>query len=409
METKIAVLATCDTKGEEALYLKQQILALGGDPIIIDIGIKGEPDGIVPDIDHRHLAELVGLDIEDMRNAPTRGSAIDMMTKALDACLQELMEEGLLSGVVCIAGASGSVLVSSPMQALPYALPKLIVSPIASGTRQFAPFVGVSDMTIMHSVVDILGLNHLSRRIFANAAGAIVGMARAYRMQSAKALPAEKCIGITMYGQTTQGVIHAKALLEKNGYTCMVFHGNGVGGPSMERLIRQNTFVGILEYNLSEMVGNTVGGFTKCSPDRLSVAGSIGLPQVAVPGSCDFMNLYPFETELEQYRGRVIYNHNKSFPLARITKEEGMILAEAIAQKLNASKGPVHVVLPLRGFSAVNVEGGPFWDKEADDAFRSMMKENLSAHIPVTEVDANINERICGETAAKALLALIES
>lgn len=407
MRQKIAILSTCDTKGVETLYLKKQIIIMGGDPIVIDMGIKNEPLGIEPDVTHHQLAAYAGMTIEQICNSPTRGEAIQHMSNALSAYLHEMADRNQLCGVVCIAGAGGAVLVADAMQELPYGLPKLIASPVTSGTRQFGTFVGISDMTIMHSVVDILGINRISRKVFANVAGAIVGMAKAYELESARKYSEEKCIAMTMYGQTTPGVMCAKELLEKNGYSCLVFHGNGVGGPSMERLIKQGLFVGILDYNLSEMVGNNVAGFTKCTPERLSVAGSYGLPQVVLPGSLDFINLYPTETGLPEYSCRKIYNHNKSFPLARTTREENVVLAKAIAEKLNASKAPVRVVLPLKGFSMIDCVGGPFWNQETDDAFRSTLRASLNTNIQVIEVDANINDPSCSIAAANALMGLL--
>ena len=409
MKEKIAILSTCDTKGYETSYLRDQIIKFGGDPLVIDVGTKSEPIGIEPDITHHQLAAYIGLTVEDIQNSGSRGEAIEKMSSALRACMHDLQNQGALCGVVCIAGSGGSVLVTEVMQDLPYGLPKLLTSPITSGTRQFGPFVGTSDMTIMHSVVDILGINHMSRKVFANTAGAIVGMSKAYLAEAAMDYSDEKLIGITMYGQTTPGVMHAKDLLEKNGYRCLVFHGNGVGGPSMERLIKDEIFVGILDYNLSEMVGNYISGFTKCTTERLSVAGNYGLPQVIVPGSLDFINLYPPEAFLPEYKDRVIYNHNKAFPLARTSKEENIILAKEIAKKLNGSKGAVRVLLPLKGFSSVNYEGGPFWNKDVDDAFRNTLREHLDKKIPVADIDANINDKECGEAAANALMELIEA
>ena len=405
-ERKIAILTTCDTKGVETLYLKEKIIALGGNPIVVDIGILGEPLGIVPDVTNNEIADCVGKTIDEVRNAGSRGAAIELMSQALRIWLIESCKADLLCGAVCIAGSGGSFLATEAMQEMPYGLPKLITSPIASGTRQFGPMVGTSDMTVMHSVVDILGLNHMSRKVFANVAGAIVGMANAYMLELGKDYPPEKCIGITMYGQTTPGVMGAKNILEANGYSCLVFHGNGVGGPSMERLIKQGVFVGILDYNLSEMVGNNIAGWTKCSPERLSVAGEYGLPQVILPGSLDFINLYPPDKELAEHAHRKIYNHNKFFPLARTTKEENIHLAKVIAKKLNASKAPVHVVLPKKGFSMIDCVDGPFWDQETDDALRTVLKENLKVEIPVTEVDANINDPECSRVAAEAIMSL---
>jgi len=405
-ERKIAILTTCDTKGAETLYLKERIIALGGNPMVVDVGILGEPLGIVPDITHDEIASYIGKTIDEVRNAGSRGAAIELMSQALRFWLIDSCKKEMLCGVVCIAGSGGSFLVTEAMQEIPYGLPKLITSPIASGSRQFGPMVGTSDMTVMHSVVDILGINHMSRKVFANVAGAIVGMSNAYMLELEKEYPPEKCIGITMYGQTTPGVMGAKDILEANGYSCLVFHGNGVGGPSMERLIKQGVFVGILDYNLSEMVGNNIAGWTKCSPERMGVAGKYGLPQVVLPGSLDFINLYPPDKLLPEHAHRKIYNHNKFFPLARTTKDENIKLAKAIAKKLNDSMGPVHVILPSKGFSMIDCVDGPFWDQETDDALRSTLKENLKPEIEITEIDANINDPQCSQAAANVLMKL---
>jgi uncharacterized protein (UPF0261 family) len=402
----VILLMTCDTKGVEAKYIKEKIQSMGVDVILVDTGIKYEPQGVVPDISHYQVAEWAGTRLEDIRNSPSRGEAVCKMADALKICVEGLYKQGKCDGILCVGGA-GSFIAAPAMHQLPIGLPKLILCPLASGLRYFEPFVGSSDMVVMHSVIDIIGVNRISRMIYDNAAAALVGMVKTAGMGDEDRARGEKCIGITMMGTTTPGVMAAKEVLEKAGYTCLIFHPNGVGGRSMEKLAREGVFVGILDYTLAEMVGTWIKGFTKCSEERLTVAGRLGLPQVIVPGCVDFINLHPHEVDLPENKDRVIYNHNPQFPLARTTKEEMVKLASIIAGNLNQSRGKVHVILPLRGFSAPNHPGGPFWQPDWDNAFREKLKSQLKDEIMVSSIDVHINDKMCGIKAAEALLGLL--
>ena len=405
MKKTIVLLITCDTKPEEAAYIKRRLEQMGVNAVVADTGVRGAP-GIDPDITREELAELGGAafsEIEEISAKGLRGAAVAKMTEALVPALARLYREGRLDGVVCVGGA-GSFIGAPAMQALPLGVPKVIVSPLASGARMFAPFVGNSDIMVMHSVTDIAGMNDYSRKIYDNAAAAVAGMALS-RDKFDSIIDDRKYIGVTMMGTTTPGATAAVRILEGAGYGCVVFHATGVGGSSMEKLIRENAFAGVLDFTLAEMVGTHVAGFTKTNPERLSVAGEYGVPQVVVPGAVDFINLYPHETE--QYKYRVIYNHNPQTPLMRATKEEMLIVAGKIAEQLNKGKGRTTVAAPLRGFSDPNREGGAFWDPESDDAFRRKLKNGLKDNIKFLEVDAWINDVVFGETAAGELIEIM--
>jgi len=398
----IVILITCDTKPDEAAYLKKRIEQMGVRALVADTGTKGTP-GIEADIPRRELAKLGGVDFEEIAGAGSRGGAVGRMAEALVTALAVLHGEGRLDGVICVGGAGGYI--GAPgMQALPFGVPKIIVSPLASGPRTLAPYVGSSDVMVMHSVIDIAGMNDFSRKVYDNAAAAVAGMVLSQDVFE-KVDDDRKYIGVTMMGTTTAGATAAVKVLEEAGYGCIIFHGSGVGGSSMEKLVREGALAGVLEFTLAEMMGTHVLGFTKTGKDRLGVTGMCGVPQVVTTGAIDFINLFPHE--VEQHKHRVIYNHNPQTPLARATKDEMLIVAGKIAEQLNKSKGPVTVVAPLRGFSDPNREGGMFWDPESDDAFRAKLKSELKQDIKYIEVDAWINDGIFGETAAQELLNII--
>ncbi len=405
MEKPVVILMTCDTKPRLAAYVKSHVERMGARATLVNIALRRKALKVEPDISNVQIAQMGGVDFDSIENAPSRGDAVVAMAQALKPALKKLYDDGDLGGVICLGGA-GSFIAAPAMQQLPIGVPKMLVSPLASGNRTFEPFVGTSDMIVMDSVVDIAELNNISRKVFDNAASAIAGMVlAANRFEQVDDNMAN--IGVSMMGTTTLGATAAMDVLHEAGYNCVVFHATG-GGKAMERLIREGAFVGILDYTLAEMVGTHIAGFSKADPWRMGVAGQYGLPQVVVPGCVDFINLFPHEVNLKEYRDRVIYNHSPQYPLARTNKEEMLILAEKIAEQLNKSQAAVEVVLPKKGFSQANYPGGPFWNPGSDDAFRAKLAELLSSKIAVTQVDYHINDEACGKLAGKKLAALIE-
>jgi uncharacterized protein (UPF0261 family) len=292
------------------------------------------------------------------------------------------------------------------MHALPVGVPKVIVSPSASGRRSFGPFVGEADVTVMHSVIDILGLNPVARAIFDNAAAAVAGMVRdAGRPVTGLG---ERCVGITMLGQTTPGVMAVREALIEAGREPVIFHANGVGGPAMEHLVESGALGGVIDYTLSELANSLLDGIHATGPDRLRVAGRQGVPQVVVPGCVDFFNQGPRDQLPERYRDRKTYFHNPVATLVRLTAEEEAELGALVAERLNGARGPIRVVVPTGGFSLADAEGGDLWDPEADAEFVHALRDGLRPDIPFESVDAHVDDTDFAQLVADRYLSLLE-
>ena len=400
----IALIGTLDTKGPEIAYVRERIRALGADALVIDSGILGEPLGCEPDVSREEVAREAGYDLEEIRNAGSRGAAVERMLEGVRAVCLRLWLEGRLDGALCLGGAEGAILGAAAMRALPVGVPKVIVSPSASGRRAFAPFVGESDVLVMHSVVDILGLNPIARAVFDNAAAAVVGMARdAGRPVDSTG---ERSVGITMLGHTTPAVMRIRETLAEAGHEPVIFHANGVGGPAMEKLAEQGALAGIIDYTLSEVANSLMDGIHATGPERLRVAGRLGLPQVVVPGCVDFFNQGAPHTVPDRYRGRKSYYHNPVATLVRLEPGEMAALGRTVAERLNEAQGPVHVVVPTGGFSLADVEGGDLWYPEADRAFVDALGEALRPEIAFELVEAPVNDPTVADLVVDRYLAL---
>ena len=401
----IALVGTLDTKGAEIAYVRDRLLALGTQPVVIDSGILGEP-GCAADVGRAEVARAGGHELDDVRRAGSRGAAVELMLEGVRATCVRLYSESAVRGVLCLGGAEGALLGAAAMHALPVGVPKLIVSPSASGRRSFAPFVGESDVTVMHSVIDILGLNEIARAIFDNAAAAMAGMVRDAGRPVGPL--GERSVGITMLGQTTPGVMRVRELLLEAGQEPVIFHANGVGGPAMEHLIEAGALAGVIDYTLSELANSLLDGIHATGPDRLRVAGRRGIPQVVVPGCVDFFNQGPREELPERYRTRKTYFHNPVATLVRLSAEEGAELGRMVAERLNEGRGPIRVVVPTAGFSLADAEGGALWDPEADAAFIDSLRDALRPGIPLEPVDAHVDDAEFAELVADRYLTLLE-
>ncbi len=387
----VLLIGTLDTKGPETAYLREKVREAGVEAIVLDSGILGEADGITPDITRQEVAIAAGSTIETLRNAGTRGKAVEEMLKGVRKLAVELFEQGKIHGVASLGGAEGAVLAAAAMKVLPVGLPKLVVSPLASGRRTFGAFVGTKDIMVMHSVVDILGLNTMSRRVYDTAAAAIAGAAKAYAANPAPAATGRKQIAATMLGNTTRPLMRIRPRLAERGYDLVIFHANGVGGPAMEEAIEADEFVGVIDYTLSEMAGNVAGGFHVGGEERMDAAGRKGLPQVVVPGCLDFIVFGPPSEIPEPLRARPTYYHNPQFTLVRTSEEEQVEAARRVARKLNLAKGPVRVVVPLGGISIMDIEGGAFWDPPIGEAYREALRSTLAPRIAYEEIPHHIN------------------
>ena len=386
----VLIIITLDTKGDEARFLKERILEDGLDVIILDSGILGEPrGGVVPDIPASDTARAAGTTLEELRRKGSRGAAVEEMLKGAAALTAELHKEGRIHGVISLGGAEGGVMAASAMQVLPPGFPKIIITPLASGIRPFGPFIGIRDIMVMHSMIDISGINEISRTVFSNAAAAIAGMVRRYKPMEIKG---DNLVATTMLGTTDRGMKFLIPKLREAGYEAIVFHSSGVGGQVMEDMIGRGFFCGVVDLSTNELTDHVCGGFHNAGPHRLEAAGNLGLPQVIVPGCVDFFALGARDTVPEKFNGRKMYYHNPAFTLIRPSLEEMQKIGDLFVRKLNEAKGPVRVVLPLRGMSISGLEGGSTHDPGGDRILFDTLKTGLKPDIPVIEVDAHVNE-----------------
>lgn len=401
MPKTIALIGTFDTKGEEFSFLRDLIEKAGLRTILIDVGVLGSPVFTV-DISQAEVAAAANEDLASLRSNKDRGRSVTAMALGAAVILRRLFEQQSIQGVVSLGGSAGTTIATAAMRALPFGFPKLMVSTVASGN--ICPYVGTKDICMMPSVVDIAGLNHVSRRILSNASAAICGMVGSESTSVASARPA---IAATMFGVTTPCVTTARRILEEKGYEVLVFHATGVGGRAMEQLIEDGAFRAVLDLTTTELADELVGGVMSAGPERLEAAGRRGIPQVICPGAIDMVNFGPAESVPLQFRNRDLYVHNPSVTLMRTTPEECAEIGRTTAVKLNSAKGPVTILIPLRGVSAIDKLGGPFYSRTALDAYRSGLKEHLNPTVRLIELDAHINDDDFALAAAEQLMELI--
>lgn len=403
MPRTVLLIGTLDTKGREIAYLRDRLHALGLQTLILDSGILNEPLDCVADIRREDVARAAGYELDALRTIGTRGAAVEHMVAGVERLARELYETRRFDALICLGGAEGAVLGAAAAKVLPIGVPKIIVSPIASGQRRFGPLIGTRDVLVMHSVVDILGINPISMTIFDNAAAAICGMLdHGHTLRHDN----KRYVAITMLGNTTTGVMALKDLLAAHGYEAVIFHSNGVGGPAMEELAQQGLFAGIIDYTTDELADPLLGGY-HAAPTRLEAAGALGLPQVIVPGCIDFAVFGPRHAVPAALRDRPAYYHNPEFTLVRLNQTEMAQLGAIFVRKLNAARGPVAVLVPTGGLSIANAPGGVFFDPAADSAFLQALQADLRSDIPVRLIDAHINDAAFAQAVAESFLELM--
>jgi uncharacterized protein (UPF0261 family) len=405
MGKNVVVIGTLDTKGPEIGYLAERLQALGLTTTVVDSGILGEAQGIIPDISRAEVARYGGTTIEALRNAGSRGRAVHGMRAALQKLTLELYAAGRLDAIVSMGGAEGAVMGAATMMPLPVGVPKVLVSPIASGKHYFDPLVGTSDIMVVHSIVDILGLNPIATTIFDNVAAALKGLVE-HGHPLSPPRPGERYVAVTMLGNTTRAVMALKERLAEHGYEAVIFHSNGVGGPAMEQLAEAGQFVGVIDYTTNETYDPMTGGIHDGGPDRLKRVGLAGLPQVVVPGCIDF-SVFHAGSIPPALQGRPVYDHNPEYTLVRASQAEMETLGHLFAERLNLAKGPVRVLVPTRGLSIPNVPGGPFWNPEADAAFLAQLRAGLRPDIPVLTFERHVNDPDFGREVAEAFIRLM--
>ncbi len=397
MGKTIALLGALDTKGVEYAYVRQCIEARGHATLLIDVGTL-EPPCIAPDIPRDTVALAAGADMAALSARRDRGEAVAVMTRGAALLLPKLYAEGRFDAVMALGGTGGTAMACAAMRALPLGVPKVMVS-TAAGT-DVSGYVGVKDIVMIPSIVDVSGINSISRELFARAAGAVCGMAETVVPPGDD----KPLVTASMFGNTTPAVEHAKQILEAEGYEVLVFHCTGTGGRAMESLIASGRIAGVLDITTTEWADELAGGVLSAGPSRLEAAAKQGVPAIVTPACLDMVNFWAPETIPAKFRGRTFYPHNPNVTLMRTTVEESARLGEILAEKLNQSTGPVTVLLPLKGLSMIDAPGGPFWNPEADRALFSALKKHLRPDIPVIELDCNVNDPEFSGACARHLL-----
>jgi uncharacterized protein (UPF0261 family) len=405
MGKNVVIIGTLDTKGPEIAYLRDRLQALGLQTTVVDSGILGEPIGITPDISREQAATYGGTTIEALRDAGSRGKAVHGMREALKKLVVERYQAGQLQAIVSMGGAEGAVMGAAAMMQLPVGVPKVLVSPIASGKHYFDPLVGTSDIMVVHSIVDILGLNPIATTIFDNVAAALKGLVE-HGHALGKPQPGDQYVAVTMLGNTTRAVMALKDRLAEAGYEAVIFHSNGVGGPAMEELAEAGQFVGVIDYTTNETYDPMTGGIHDGGPDRLKRIGLLGLPQVVVPGCIDFCVFHAGSIPKE-LQGRPVYDHNPEYTLVRASYDEMVTLGHLFAERLNLARGPVWIAVPTQGLSIPNVPGGVFWNPESDAAFLNTLRSDIRPDIPVLTYDRHINDPQFGRQVADLFIELM--
>jgi uncharacterized protein (UPF0261 family) len=396
----VLLIATLDTKGAEIGLVRDLLNGAGIPTLVIDAGVVGPP-AFPPDLMREQVFAAASTTLAAVRQAADRGQAVEAAARGVARLARDLHAQGQVDGVLALGGSAGTTIGTAAMRALPFGVPKVMVSTLASG--QVRPYVGVRDILMLHSVVDISGLNRISKTVLTNAARAMIGMVG--RPAGTETVVGDKpLIAATMFGVTTPCVEAARKILEEGDYEVLVFHATGTGGMTMESFIADGLISGVLDITTTELADELVGGELSGGPDRLTAAALRGVPQVISVGALDMVNFGPPHTVPEKFRGRRFYQHNPNVTLMRTTPEENDHLGKEIAHKASAARGPVAVLVPLRGVSAIDREGQPFWWPEADAALFQSLRNWMSPHVRLVELDQHINDPAFGEAAAEMLL-----
>ncbi len=393
----IALIGALDSKGDDFAFVKAEIERRGLAALVINTGVIGEPS-FAPEISAAEVAAAGGSSLAALRKAGDRGAAIGVMAGGAAVLLKRLHDAGRIQGVLGMGGSAGTTIATTAMRGLPLGIPKVIVSTLAGGNM--AAYVGDSDIAMLPSIVDVAGVNSISARIYTNAAAAICGMASATPPE----LATKPLIAASMFGNTTELVGKCKAKLEAAGYEVLVFHATGAGGRMMEKLIREGYFVGVLDVTTTEWADELVGGTLSAGPTRLDAAAQAGIPQVIAPGCLDMVNFGSRESVPAKFDDRRFYVWNPTVTLMRTMPEENAALGRILAQKANATTGPVAFFLPANGVSILDSPDGLFWWPEADAALFDAIQLNTRSDIPVEIVDANINDDAFAEAVTERLL-----
>lgn len=401
MSKTIAIIGALDTKGPEFAFVKAELERRGCQTLVINTGIVGDPP-FTPDIDADVVALAGGHSLAELRQLADRGTAVETMTTGIATVVKKLFDDGKMDGVLGMGGSAGTVIATAAMRQLPVGFPKVMVSTLAAGDT--TAYVGTKDIILIPSVVDVAGVNRISARIFANAAGVMAGLVET----AVPEIETKPLIAASMFGNTTSLVDQCRAILDTHGYETLVFHATGTGGRTMESLIEDGYFTAVLDVTTTEWADELVGGFLTAGPERMDGAARQNLPQVIAPGCLDMVNFWGPDSVPAKYKDREFYHWNPNVTLMRTTPEENGELGRILAEKANQSTAPVAFFLPLQGISVLDSPGGEFWWPEADKALFAAIKTHVRPGIPVYELDCNINDAVFAEAVTGKLLEFLE-
>jgi uncharacterized protein (UPF0261 family) len=404
MPKTICIIGAFDTKGEDHAFLREQILAHGHQVVAVNIGVLGTTRLFPVDFEGSDVTSAIGIDLEQISSRKDKAEAMKAFAESAPKFIRALYDQARFDGIIGMGGSGGSSIIASAMRALPIGVPKVLVSTVASGDVSF--YLRGKDITMIPSIVDVAGLNRISRLIYTRAAGAISGMVDCELPMGGEDRP---IIAASMFGNTTDCVNACVKALNGQGYEVLVFHATGAGGLTMESLVADGLVEAVLDITTTEWADELCQGVFSAGPGRLDAPGQRGIPHLIVPGCVDMANYGPPATVPERYRlaDRRFYEWNPSVTLMRTNMSENREMGEIFARKANAAKGPVAFLLPLRGVSMLDGDDQPFCDRDADSAMFQAIKSNLKPHIPVVEIDVNINDPAFAAKAVGMMLELI--
>lgn len=401
----IVMIGCFDTKGEDFAFLRTCLLSHGESVLTINLGTFGSTEHFPVDIEADKVAIASGRTLEELRQQSDRGYAVDVMGRGSAILISKLVKDGKIKAIVGMGGGGGTYMALAAMQSVPLGIPKVCLSTVAS--KDLSKQVGDKDITLIPSVVDIAGLNSISRRLIRQTAAAVCGMANLPQLEEDKTTTITGRIAISMFGNTTACVKECTKLLEAKGYEVFVFHANGVGGQSMESLIRDDCFDGVLDLTTTELADELCSGICSAGADRLNAAALRGVPQVVAPGCLDMVNFAHVESIPPHYRDRTLYSWAPDVTLMRTNETENMQLGTTITRKLNQSSGSVAILLPLYGLSQIDAPGGVFHQPQTNQALFATIKATANVQVLVLEVEAHINDNQFAQKAVDTLLNML--
>ena len=402
MSKTILLVGAFDVKGEEYDFVRKLIEAQNCNVLTMNFGVLGGTDLFAIDVDNAEVAKAGGGNIEQLQKDKDRGVAMKIMSEGVAVCAKKLYDDGKFDGVLGMGGSGGTSVITSAMRALPIGVPKVMVSTIAAGDTSDA--VGVKDITMIPSIVDVAGVNQISEKVYKEAAGAVCGMVN---MDYSSSIDPKPIITASMFGNTTTCVDRCREALTAKGYEVLVFHCTGTGGKTMEGLVDEGYVYAVLDITTTEWADEICGGVFSAGSTRLDAPGKAGIPHLIVPGCVDMANFGARDSVPEKYNERLFYEWNPLVTLMRTNVEENARMGKIFAEKANASKGRVAFLLPLKGVSMLDSEGELFWWREANEAMFNAIKENVNPSISVVELDCNINDEEFSQKAVEMLMKLM--